>query len=162
MATFLGSADLEAVASASLQMPMVCYSSTYTLEFGGRQVGTRVHGHTTDLRRATPVNPRHNHWGNCVILDGGYPAILWTHDFTLYVESATMLGQAGDFYDLVDLIVGVTQSLLLKDASGATVVDFGSCYFDDSPSLEKPESLLLTAAGFHAVKFLGNTKPVHI
>jgi len=154
---------------------MACNYTRQVLVFGSTQIGSRVHSFRSTFRRATPVKVRHSYWSTQPILDGGYPAIVWDHTFTVYTEAGSVLGLAEEFFDLVSKVSGETQSLQLKPtlvtsttSSGLVaavtvttpVKDFGNCYLQDSPELSQPEQFLMSCAGMFTLQFLGTTKPV--
>ncbi len=94
-------------------------------------------------------------------MDGRYPAIYYQHDFMLYREKGSRDLFAKDYNNLVDLITDLPANLTLNDGDTATVIaDFGACYFD-SAAMKNPDALLLHAAGFINLKFVGATKPTY-
>jgi hypothetical protein len=133
----------------------------HTLTVSSNILGTYVHGFNSGFSRPTPIAVRHNFWDTTVLLDGSYPALLWEHEFVLYTEGGSLGGLAATFLNISDKVVAAAVPLKITYAASPTVtlVDFGSCYLQDKPSLIKPDMLLHQEAGFIRVSFLGSTKP---
>lgn len=140
----------------------ICIPHGYTVVFSGSIIGEVV-DYKYAPRRATEVNVRHNLWANQVHLDAGYPAVVHTHDFVLYKENTLSPHQfASDLYDYLTTYVATataaTELKVQKKSPATDVIVFGNC-FANPPILTKPQTLLLTRAGFYSMRFLGTDIP---
>lgn len=144
-------------------MPGLYLSATtagnYILKFGGFTLGTWVEKFTSSMKRHNEVQVRHNFWSTAVVLDGQFPAIVYEHEFTLYADAVSRETFAEEFHDFSDYFSGLENLLEIQDADGASICSFGMCYLTGQPELKTPEALLMFAAGFVALKFIGRTKP---
>lgn len=133
---------------------------TWTLIFSGSTLITShfVQSWRTQPRRLTPIARRQNLWSSSVIIDGRYPAQIWTHDFLVYTEALTPTAFAQRFVNLEDQFTEAAQQLTLKD-NGTDRFDLGSCLLEP-PSQDNPRELLLFRAGFLKLRFLGTAKPL--
>jgi hypothetical protein len=136
----------------------VCDYRAYTLTFSSMPVGTRVHAFKTDIQRATEVNVRHNFWGNKIILDGSYPAIIWNHTFIVYTERPNVKDFVNAFFAMSNFFTGVPRTLTVVSSFG-TEIDFGSCYMSNPVELSSPDHLLQHKAGFIQLGFVGSVRP---
>lgn len=136
------------------------FAGSQTLIFSG---STMIQSHfiesmKSSFRRLTPLQRRQNLWAPNVIVDGRYPAQLWTHEFMVYTEVTSNPRQfAHRFFDTEDLIDSDPQLLVLQE-NLTDRINFGSCYLDSS-QMDEPKELLLYRAGFMRIRFLGVTKP---
>ena len=131
-----------------------------TLEFNSIQVGNWVESFNSTWRRTSDIQEVQCFWANEAILDGGFPALIWEHEITIYDEEADRKTFADFFVDLGDKVNASRQSLEIVAASASyAAVDFGLCYIQP-PELVEPDALLLFEAGFVTLRFIGTTKPV--
>ena len=132
-------------------------SMVFTLSFSGTSLGDSVHTLQASFQRLTQVAQRHNFWATNVLLDGGYPALVYEHTFVIYKEAAGRVEYVDYFYDLANQIVADPQELLLK-AGGNNVFAFGDCYLANTDQKE-PSDLLMLAAGMSQLTFWGTVIP---
>jgi hypothetical protein len=138
-------------------------ASRYFLYFNGSGLGSWLEKYTSQVRRADPIQVRHNLWANNARLDGSFPAKVWEHDLTIYSESTSMSTFIDFWNNLSDNYLGDSAGLVVMDmlpTVATTFVAFGNCYLAEPPQLSEPDALLKFAAGFITLKFIGNTKPV--
>jgi len=134
-------------------------AGNYQLTFNNTIVGDFVQSFVTKSRRLTNVQRRENFWSNTGIIDGSFPVQFWDHEFTIYLEKSDRELFATALFDLSDDNVTSSPTTLTLVGTGSYANwSFGACYLE-RVDLQTPSQMLLHAAGFLTVKFVGNTKP---
>lgn len=160
-------------------MPLLCENDVqlveYELRFDSVNIGTQVHEYRPGLTRNTNINERHNLWWTNMVLDGEYPAMVYSHSFQVYHTtpsvaavpsvSPPMRGNELFYKWFLDFASVHTthrpKTLELLDFGTANVrFDFGLCYLQQA-NPNTPEALLLFSAGVVELTFLGSTLPSH-
>lgn len=144
----------------------------FSLIFDDEEIGDWVESWEPKFKRITDISRIHNLWTNTVLLDASFPALLWTHTFTLYKEGTVLKDYVDSTLDLADQIKDTPKPLVLRcttmtSASSAgslsfdvaTCVAFGACVLDQT-FLHDPQELLLHTAGLFKVRFIGTEKPI--
>lgn len=136
------------------------FPTHYTLAFPTSLVGDRVHSYNTSVKRATEINVRQNLWASYVILDGRYPALVYQHDFEIYMEKTTPRLYTKALFDIVrTMVTSDPMALTMKNGlTSSDVIAFGQCYLVP-PEQSKPEELMMLEAGLFKVKFMGTECP---
>ena len=133
-----------------------------TLVFSGTTLGDFAQSMRSEFERLTPVERRQNFWAPSVLLDGRYPAQVWTHEFTIFAEKDSRGLLMEFFFDLEDQIDGdplpLTLTSTVNTQVGFAEIDFGDCYLERA-SLEEPDNFMEHKAAFFSLSFVGNTKP---
>lgn len=133
----------------------------YTLVFSGTTVGTKLVAWAPNWAYATEINKRHNYWATQALLDGRYPALIWSHEFDLYLESTSVKSYMSEYFRLTSSFV-TTQprptSICYANSPTGVVVSLGNCYLDNV-SQKQPDKLLLIEAGIVTLRFLGTSIP---
>jgi len=119
-----------------------------------------VQAWTPKFQRLTGIQQRQNFWCNDVILDGGYPAQVWTHEFKIYTEAVSVTEYAQRFTDLQSLFLSDPTTLIIQEDAVDKIV-LGGCYLQP-PTPETPSELLQFRAGFLRIVFLGNSAPEYL
>lgn len=133
--------------------------SGYTLVFSGYNIGTTAYSYNTKFARAVAIPVRQNFWSERVILDGRYPALVWTHDFMVYHEDLAPASFAKYFLELSELVTSDPYDLrILNQNTKEDIIVFGDCYLIE-PTMEEPDELLLFGAGIFKIQFQGTVIP---
>lgn len=143
-------------------MSACTFPSGYLLSFANTIVGDELVTWTPGVRRATALDVRHNFWAPIASLDGTYPALVWEHNITAYLEKTTRPYYAEYLRNAaINMISSLAQPLKVMSLDTTTVViAFGDCYCDGLEQSD-PQSLLIEPAGILKFKFLG-TSPFSI
>lgn len=151
----------------------------YVLTFGNTTVGTRLHAFgAPEIVLATEPKVIHPFWWKNVIIDGRYPAPVYTWPFQVSLISADQMHYQDDYHSLDWMIeaalAGPTQGHTINvcpiietfqvDAGTVTVagtptMSFGKCMFAGSKHVE-PSDVLVTSMGIVEVRFMGAVRPV--
>jgi hypothetical protein len=140
---------------------MSCYSedrlSGLTLKFSSATLGNQLHALRTNPERVTEIMRRQNFWSSVPILDGNYPALVWSHEFMVFFEETSRLRYVKRFADLAAYVLAGQQTLKVVNGS-QDVIAFGSCYLENY-SGKDPEDMLISNGGLVSFKFLGTSVP---
>lgn len=110
----------------------------------------------------TQVALRQNFWSSQVVMDGRNPAVIWRHEFKMYVEVNSLATFEKMFYDLQQRFQTDPTTLLLVDGDRTTVRrGFGPAYLEDA-SLDNPTTFLQHRAGFIRLNFVSATQPTFV
>lgn len=119
-----------------------------------------VQGWVPKFQRLTAVQQRQNFWCPEVLLDGRFPAQVWTHEFNVFTEAVSVTEYAQRFTDLQSLFLSDPSTLVIQE-NGSDKIVLGGCYLQP-PDLEEPSEALQFRAGFLKIVFLGNSAPEYL
>ena len=134
-------------------------AGNFTLIFSGVRLGDWVDVFKSDERRLGEIAERQNFWSTNVILDGGYPAFVFDHEFVLYTESGSLEGYLKRYLGFNGHNTSRPQPLKMHYGdTSSPVVDFGNCYLKGRTQ-EEPSDLLQHRAGKIRLQFTGTLAP---
>lgn len=132
----------------------------YKVRFDGDDLGDTVHAYLSGWKLATPEAIRHNFWAGTPTIDVTYPALVWEHNFTVYMEKPTRGQYVKGFMDVIRTCVAsrARHLMVVQETTNRHILSFGMCNFVASEQ-ETPENFLMHAAGLFRVRFLGTAIP---